>query len=189
MVERCADATVLSVDAALWEPYLAVLQWHPSEATTLLASASLGTRGTVEIRDAGIPVPLTARSPSVHELDMSAVCHANPLVPALAQTESLSEAERLAVGVLGSTELDVERVKASQRRERRPLSGDDILGTLPRWDEAARERGIDYVTYRRLAEALGNVDVPTLRALLRARRPDRAAGLLWPTGTKPLRAD
>lgn len=52
------------------EAISSVMEWHPSEATGLLTAAARGVRGTCEIRDAGLPVPLTDDSPTVHEVDL-----------------------------------------------------------------------------------------------------------------------
>ncbi|MBQ0827527.1 DUF1152 domain-containing protein [Streptomyces sp. RG38] len=38
-----------------------ILDRHPSEATAMLAAAARGIRGTCEVRDAGLPGPLTRR--------------------------------------------------------------------------------------------------------------------------------
>jgi hypothetical protein len=171
-------ATVHTLDPEIWKPYLPVLDWHPTEATALLASATHGIRGTVEIRDAGLPVYLTDRSPTVLEIDLTTVAEINPLVPLLAGTESLTEAECLAVQTMGTTELQTERAKAAKaKRHQPPVTA--ALTSLPEWELAAQGRGIDFVTYRRIAEALGHTDVLTIKALLAARHPRRAAGLLW----------
>jgi hypothetical protein len=42
-----------------------VLDWHPSEASGLLAAAATGCRGRVEVRDAGDQVELTATTPEL----------------------------------------------------------------------------------------------------------------------------
>jgi hypothetical protein len=177
--QRAAQhATVHALHPEIWKPYLPILAWHPTEATALLASATLGVRGTVEIRDAGLPVHLTDRSSVVLEIDLAVVGDINPLVPVLAGTKSLTEAERLAVRTMGATELEAERIKAAKPR-RQDLPIRDALAALPAWEAAARSRGIDFVTYRRVAEALGHVEVAALRALLGAHHPTRDTGLLW----------
>ncbi|BEL06390.1 hypothetical protein Q0Z83_045810 [Actinoplanes sichuanensis] len=183
--ERARDhVTVHTLVPELWKPYLPILDWHPTEATALLACATLGLRGTVEIRDAGLPVHLTDRSPTVLELDLATVADINPLVRLLATSESMFDAERLAVEVMGSTELQAERAKAAKRRRHRSASA-DTLAVLPEWEREARRRNIDFVTYRRLAEALGFTEVAALRALLAAHIPAREAGLLWKVRPEP----
>ncbi|MEU4162948.1 DUF1152 domain-containing protein [Actinoplanes sp. NPDC026670] len=172
-------ATVHTLGLEIWKPYLPVLDWHPTEATALLASATQALRGTVEIRDAGLPVHLTDRSPTVLEIDLTAVADINPLVPVLTRTDSLAEAEHQAVQAMGATELQAERAKAAAKTERFQPPAGDALASLPEWEIAARHRNIDFVTYRRIAEALGHTDVPTIKTLLAARHPHRAVGLLW----------
>jgi hypothetical protein len=183
--QRAAEhATVRTLDLEIWKPYLPILRWHPTEATALLASATSGLRGRVEIRDAGLPVPLTDRSPTVLEVDLAAVAEINPLVPLLAGTESIAAAEHLAVQLLGATELQAERAKAAKPRPHRP-SPADALAALPEWELAARSRNIDFVTYRRIAEALGHTEVAALRALLAAHHPARDTGFLWSIKENP----
>ncbi|WP_416072303.1 DUF1152 domain-containing protein [Streptomyces sp. ME18-1-4] len=45
------------------EPISSVLEWHPSEATGMLAAAARGVRGTCEVRDAGLPILPHRREP------------------------------------------------------------------------------------------------------------------------------
>jgi hypothetical protein len=184
VLHRAGDAAVFQLKPELWMPYLPILQWHPSEATALLASASLGIRGVVEIREAGLPVHLTGESPTMLELDMDAVGRVNPLVSVLSDTDSLGDAERRAVRLLGGTELDAERAKATRLKERRPSPVADAATALTGWEAEARKRGVDYVTYRRLAEALGLADVRSLRDTVTARHPERDTGLLWAVGQR-----
>jgi hypothetical protein len=54
-----AGAAPAQLKANHVEPYLSALEYHPSEATTLLAGAALGLIGKVEIRDKAALVPLT----------------------------------------------------------------------------------------------------------------------------------
>lgn len=125
-------ATVQTLDPEIWKPYLRTLDWHPTEATALLVSATHGLRGTVEIRDAGPPVYLSTRSPTVLEVELTAVADINPLVSLLADTESLAEAESRAVQTMGATELETERTKAAKtKRSRVPAA--DVLMSLPEW--------------------------------------------------------
>ncbi|MFC4063666.1 DUF1152 domain-containing protein [Actinoplanes subglobosus] len=171
-------ATVQTLDPEIWKPYLRTLDWHPTEATALLVSATYGLRGTVEIRDAGLPVCLSTRSPTVLEMELTAVADINPLVSLLADTESLAEAESRAVQTMGATELETERTKAAKTKRSRVFAS-DVLMSLPEWETEARGRNVDFVTYRRLAEALGHIDVPAMKALLAARHPRRVNGFLW----------
>ncbi len=161
-------APLLTLDTSAWPLFLPILAWHPSEATALLAAASHGYRGTVEIRDAGLPVHLTDNSATAYELPLDAVVDTNPLVAALTGSRTFVEAEHAARTLLGKTELDEEREKAARVRPHRGPP-DDIETALTRWEAQARARGVQYVTYRRLAEALGHPDVATLRRRLAGR--------------------
>ncbi|MEU4420318.1 DUF1152 domain-containing protein [Actinoplanes sp. NPDC024001] len=184
VLQRARAATAHKLRPQMWQPYLPILRWHPSEATALLAAATLGTRGTVEIRDAGLPVRLTEHSATVLELDMPALCAVNPLINSLAGTESLAEAEESAVRILGRTELDSERAKAIQL-ERVPRVPDDLVTAVPPWEADLEARGVDYVTYRRMAERFGYTDVHRFRTLIAERCPRRGTGLLWAVDARP----
>jgi hypothetical protein len=166
VVERIGDRLpLLTLDATAWPAFLPILEWHPSEATALLAAASFGLRGRVEIRDAGLPVQLTDNSTAVYELPLAAVAAINPLAGALVDSTSLVVVEGIIRGVLGHTELDVERTKAEKMRrpENTPL---DLEAALAQWEAGARARGVEYVTFRRLAEELGHRNVTELRSRL-----------------------
>jgi hypothetical protein len=182
VLQRTGDATARSLDPEAWKPILPILRWHPTEASALLASATLGLRGTVEIRDAGLPVHLDDTSPVVHEMTMTAVSGINPLLSALSNTASFAEAEQIATEILGGTELDIERRKAGKPRHR-SLPSATVFDELSTWEKNARGRGIDYVTYRRLAEALGHLDLAEFRTRLIAQHPRQDTGLLWALST------
>ncbi|MGW5861415.1 DUF1152 domain-containing protein [Streptomyces sp. NPDC055239] len=102
---------------------LPVLTWHPSEATALLTATALGARGLCEIRDAGLPVPLTAEGSTVRQVDLAGAFAANRLAQALAATTTLDEAETRCRTVCGTSEIDYERAKAQRRRALRPPLG------------------------------------------------------------------
>lgn len=152
---------------------LPVLTWHPSEATALLAATTLGARGLCEIRDAGLPVPLTAEGPTVHQVDLPAAFAANRLAQAVAATTTLDEAEARCRTVCGISEIDYERAKAQRQSEKRPTDAvpHDLLTQIKNFEQAAATRGISYTTIRRLAEALGltNEALPHLTHLNAAR--------------------
>jgi hypothetical protein len=173
VLERIGDAPPLgALNAAHWPPYLTILEWHPSEATALLAAASIGVRGRVEVRDAGLLVELAERSANVYELPLTVIAAANPLAAALGDSTTFAEAEQIARDLLGWTELDEERAKAT-RVKLSPRVPADLETALPQWEAEARARGVEYVTYRRLAEALGWRDAGALRASLRHRQSDQ----------------
>lgn len=173
------DSHAYELNATIWEPFLPILEWHPSEATALLAAASRGLRGRVEIRDAGLPVVMTDRSPTVHELPPAKVMQLNPVAAALVGSQTFAEAEQAAVKVLGWTELDYERKKAQRVRSRTVPSDAELKARLRAWEVDARQRGVDFVTFRRLTEVLGHPDVAWLRAWLVGRWPERDRTPLW----------
>ena len=179
VLQRTGDVPpFLRLDANAWPPYLPILEWHPSEATALLAAASLGLRGRVEIRDAGLPVQLTDNSTNVYELLLAVVAAVNPLAEALADTTSFAEVEDIARGVLGWTELDAERAKAARTNQTKPIPA-DLDTALSEWEAEARARGVEYVTIRRLAEVLGWGDLMKLRAELAVLQSDRPQLPVW----------
>ncbi|MGX9889829.1 DUF1152 domain-containing protein [Streptomyces sp. NPDC002276] len=146
------------------EPIASVLEWHPSEATGMLAATARGVRGTCEIRDAALPIPLTDDSPTVHEID-------------------LDEAEALSRKVCGFSEIDYERNKALWLKEHQParLDADSVLPQLAQFEAEARSRGITHTTLRHLTEVL-NLDGSQrdeLRQLLLNSHPEQYAAPLW----------
>ncbi|HEX8802901.1 MAG TPA: DUF1152 domain-containing protein, partial [Acidimicrobiales bacterium] len=173
---------ILRLAAEHIEPFRHALDRHPSEATALLAGSARGLRGRVEVRDAGLVVDLTDRSPDVYRLGLADALAANHVATRLAATASLAEAEDVTRSVCGFSEIDHERTKAARLGRRQPacLTGetDDAVRAFER--EAAR-RGIDYVTFRRIAEAtsLGPAAAADLRRHLVATRPDHDAWPLW----------
>ncbi|WP_329196048.1 DUF1152 domain-containing protein [Streptomyces sp. NBC_01435] len=175
VVHTFAATDTASIDAAL--------HWHPSEATGMLAAAARGVRGTCEIRDAGLPVPLTDASPTVHEVDLDRALRRNTLARALASTTALAEAEALSREICGFSEIDYERDKALWLKEQRAakLDAESALPRLARFEAEARGRGVTHTTFRRLTEAL-NVDGSQrddLRRLLISSRPEQFAAPLW----------
>lgn len=171
-------AASVRLTSETWSAYRQILDWHPSEATALLAGASIGLRGTVEIRDAGLPVCLTDNSPNVYEPNYPALIAANPLVSALVDTTTFSEAEHITHGMFGWTELDAERTKAIRTARSKPTPADIDL-VLSRWQTDASQRGVNYATFRRLAEVLQRTDIGELKKSLIERWPERFAWPLW----------
>lgn len=94
-----------------------------------------------------------------------AVFRRNGMARALDGTRSFAEAEAVVKGICGRTELDHERRKAAVR-SREPRVPELAAGVAAYCDAAAR-RGIDLLTFRRLAEAVGSrrYDPPTIREL------------------------
>ncbi|WP_165036716.1 DUF1152 domain-containing protein [Candidatus Protofrankia californiensis] len=168
------------------QPALDVLAWHPTEATALLIAAALGARGTVEIRDNGTPVELTDHSADIYGVDLAALVPSTRHVASLADTGTLAQAEDVIRRVCGISEIDYEREKAqrlsSPRFRHRRRFAEDLCRDADAHIAAARARGIDYLTFRRLAEALDVYpdDIAELQARLLAEQAERPALPLWP---------
>ncbi|MFF4048903.1 DUF1152 domain-containing protein [Streptomyces chartreusis] len=165
------------------ESISSVLEWHPSEATGMLAATARGMRGTCEVRDAGLPVPLTAEGPTVHEVDMDEALSRNRLARAVVATETLEEVETHSREICGYSEIDYERNKAAWISERPPLELDPaaVLAELGQFETEARGRGVTHTTFRHITEALnlnGN-QRQALRELLINSRPEQYVAPLW----------
>jgi len=167
--------------------FLPIFEWHPSEATALLAAAARGTRGTCEVRDSGLPVSLTNASPAIYRLDLDDALAINLLARRLIATASLTEAEQITRDVCGFSELDHERNKATWLSSRQPnqrlqaTRAADLASFLA----SAANRGSHFVTYRRIAEALEipQSQLPAFRASLVGSTHGPDAPLIWPTTT------
>ncbi|WP_371660967.1 DUF1152 domain-containing protein [Streptomyces sp. NBC_00280] len=165
------------------DPISPVLEWHPSEATGMLAATARGVRGTCEIRDAGLPIPLTDESPTVHEVDLDQALSRNKLARAIMSTTTLSQVEALSREICGFSEIDYERNKALWLKDQRPakLDAESVLIQLAQFEAEARSRGVTHTTFRHLTEVL-NLDGSQrdeLRRLLINKRPEPYAAPLW----------
>lgn len=164
--------------------YIHVFDWHPSEATALLVAAARGARGKAEVRDSGLPVPLTDNSPNVYRLTHTQALTINTPAQALHHTTSLNEAEHITRTLCGFSELDYERAKTAKPRHPPHITSVEELDRKARaYEREAASRGIDYLTFRRLAEALG-ISVAMaqqLRAHLITTRPTHYLPPIWAT--------
>ncbi|EGX60924.1 hypothetical protein SZN_05702 [Streptomyces zinciresistens K42] len=165
------------------EPVGSVLEWHPSEATGMLAATARGVRGICEVRDAGLLIPLTDDARTVHEVDLDEALDRNELAGAILSTTTLEEAEAHSREVCGSSEIDYERNKAAWRKEQpaKELDPGTVLSRLDAFESEARSRGVTHTTFRRLTEALdfGGSPREQLRSLLIGHRPEQYAAPLW----------
>ncbi|WP_255953345.1 DUF1152 domain-containing protein [Streptomyces odontomachi] len=160
-----------------------VLEWHPSESTGMLAATARGVRGTCEMRDAGLPVPLTDESPTVHEVDLDDAFNRNQLARAIATTTSLDDVEAHSREICGYSEIDYERNKAAWLKEQPQveLNPEAVLSRLDQFETEARARGITHTTFRHITEVLdlnGSLR-EDLRHLLISRRPKQYVAPLW----------
>ncbi|WP_443068122.1 DUF1152 domain-containing protein [Streptomyces sp. NBC_01356] len=174
---------LLTLTAKHVAPVSSVLEWHPSEATAMLAATARGVRGLCEVRDAGLPVPLSEEGPTVHEADLDDALNRNELARAILATESLEEAEQYSREICGYSEIDYERNKASWlgKQVERKFDPEGTLRQLDQFETDARSRGITHTTFRRITEALGLNDKQRqdLRALLLSSRPEQYEAPLW----------
>ncbi|MEW2287076.1 DUF1152 domain-containing protein [Streptomyces sp. NPDC047841] len=160
-----------------------VLEWHPSEATAMLAATARGARGICEIRHAGFAVPLTNEGPTVHEVDLDEAISRNTLARAIMTTATLDEAEAYSREICGFSEIDYERNKAAWLTDQPPtkLDPDDVLSRLDQFQREAQARGVTHTTFRHITEALNlsGSHRSELRQLLISSRPDQYAAPLW----------
>ncbi|MFE7892652.1 DUF1152 domain-containing protein [Streptomyces sp. NPDC057412] len=163
-----------------------ILEWHPSEATAMLAATARGARGICEVRDAGLPVPLTDEGSAVHEVDLDDAVSRNSLARAIMTTATLDEAEAYSREICGFSEIDYERNKAAWLKDQPPvpLTPEDVFSQLDRFQGDARARGITHTTFRHLTEALSlnGSQRDELRQLLINSRSDHYDAPLWNIG-------
>jgi hypothetical protein len=132
-------------------------------------------------------VRLTDHSSEVYRLEQRAVMSANQVAQAVVGTRSLAEAEAATTAATGVSEIEEERRKAAGMvRSSRGHMPDlpTALERLYRHAAGAADRGIDYLTLRRIGEVLGlTADrLPQLRDRLRQGRSLPYFPPLWPIG-------
>lgn len=165
------------------EPVGSVLEWHPSEATGMLAATARGIRGICEVRDAGLPIPLTDAGPTVHEVDLDDALNRNELARAILSTTTLDGVEAHSREVCGYSEIDYERNKAAWLKHQPAvkLDPETVLSELDAFEGEARSRGVTHTTFRHLTEVLNlsGIQRDDLRQMLISSRPERFAAPLW----------
>lgn len=181
--------TVHTFTAKDTEPISSVLEWHPSEATGMLAATARGVRGACEVQDAGPPVPLTDEGPTVHQAGMEEAFGRNELARAIATTTTLDEVEAHGREICGYSEIDYERDKAARLKNqpRTELNPKTLLAELDQSEADARSRGATHTTFRHITEAL-NLDGSQrqeLRELLVHSCPERYDAPLWRITAEP----
>ncbi|MEU9030694.1 DUF1152 domain-containing protein [Streptomyces sp. NPDC048383] len=138
-----------------------VFNWHPSEASALLAAAARGLRGSCVVRDTGLPVNLTDASARVYRISTERVLQRNRLARELylSGNGSLKAAEQISLDVCGFSELQRERDRALRLHEAGSPDGsvEEALRRIDTWLERLQEQHQQarYVTYRAAAEGLG----------------------------------
>ena len=171
--EHCATGpTPIAPDRA--RRVVRILEWHPSEATALVAMSTLGYRGTVEIRDRGFPVTLDDDTGAAWRLPATSALPPPELAAAIAATTSLPELEDAFRDAFSLDEIDYERRKAAGIAS----GGDQSRLDANRFLAEAAGRGVEWVTRRRLREATGTVPERYASALLVPTRlvPSARAG-------------
>jgi hypothetical protein len=173
-----------ALTAADLAPIRGVFTWHPSEASGLLAAAAHGSRGRVEVRDAGDQVVLTDDTPNLYAIDLAEMRDTAPGA-ALTDTKSLTEASDLIRQLTGISELDYETAKAAKRngQPHHAVTVDD-LGMIDQHAQHAADRGADYISMRRLSELIGATTLDAyadLGNLIATERPARYAPSIYRT--------
>jgi hypothetical protein len=176
------NATLLLTLPMPSEQVSKVLEWHPTEASALLAASSMGIRGKVEIRDAGSVVELDDDSAQVWVTSAQAAVETSRLASGVLDSASLHEAD-LAVREIATTELELEEGKAARVGEMSFISqpiDKEALDQVSLLEARASRQGIDFTTFRRLAEYTHrSAHRQQLRAALIAKHPERLNGPLW----------
>lgn len=170
------DATELvDLDADDFADVRHVFEWHPSESNGLVAAAAEGVRGTVETRDHGGSVQLTDTSTTVYAVDGRRALEASSAAR-LSETTTLDGVEDHVREFRGTSEIDYERTKAA-RRPSTPAQTPTVgsLDEVDRHAKSAADRGVDYLSVRRIAELIGATDRPTMQELRRLLGSERGA--------------
>lgn len=152
-----AGAKRLRLGPSNVDPYASCLAVHPSEATLLVAAAAKGIHGRAEIRDNGVPVTLGRDGADAYLLDVAAVLEINEIAMALIGTHSFDQAEDHTKAICGRTELDHERRKAATLANGRAAEPPayELKRLAAEYCAAAADRGVDLVTFRKIAEVIG----------------------------------
>ncbi|MFJ6132191.1 DUF1152 domain-containing protein [Janibacter terrae] len=148
LLEAVSGNRIRPVCATAVEDLHAVLCWHPTEATALVAAAATGARGSVAMRRGHTPVPLSDRTPEVWVV-RGPYLDSFPIAGSLQGTQSLAEAERI-IRRSAVNEIDFERAVASKSDSRgRRKSLRSFM-----WEMDCV--GAQYITGRRLADGLSS---------------------------------
>jgi hypothetical protein len=186
-VEQIGGGKERTLSPAHVAPIAQVLRWHPSEASGMLAAAASGTRGAVEVRDAGTRIVLDETSPEVYRAEAGLLAADNLTAEPLRSTGDFAAAEAVIRAVCGFSELDYEREKAARltASAAQTETGDpaEQFDRVMRVEREATQRGSDLISLRRLAEAAGaprgGAGYSAWRAALIAQRPHRYREPLW----------
>ncbi|MBF6178093.1 DUF1152 domain-containing protein [Nocardia otitidiscaviarum] len=175
-------ASLTPADAA---PFADLWSWHPSEATSLLAMAADGWRGAVETQRRAV-IDLTDDTTGIYEVDGQALTKSS-LARLLTSTNSLDQAEQMLRNRRGGrSELDIERRKAAGEHSEVRVPTPQSLNVIDAYGRHARDRGVDALTLRRVAELVHAISPATtlkLRELLASQRPGNFYPPLYRVGS------
>jgi hypothetical protein len=157
LLEEFGGEAVGSITAVDVRGLEAVLSWHPTEATALVAAGAGGIRGRVAMRRGRDPVPVTARTPTIWAVS-SATFDSFPLAGALQGTTSLPEVE-VVMREVAVDEIDFERQVSAEGQTARP--GRDLEGLILDMEAV----GATHITGRRLSEILARAASDNLVAV------------------------
>lgn len=156
-VERCA----------------AILDWHPTEASALVAASALGARGAVEMRRGRQPTALTAHGcevwiaehPRLQDFPLAAA-----VAPSLDLDEAIAAIEQLAVNEIAYERRKAAQLDSTPRQEPRPIH--QVVAQ-------ALRSGATHITTRRLLEQTGLSATPDAAVLDTLDSPSGRIGGLW----------
>ena len=177
-------------------PVAEVFRWHLSEASGLLAAAAMAARGRAQMQAGRSVVELTEAATLLHSLDLQAVLSEALPAKALRGATSLDEAQDALVALGAKSELEYERQKAARSELTDSVLGAEALvGAVDSLADEATSDGVDLLTLRRVAEALGltaegfAANLGSLRQL-RARQCSPPVWVVnaeaWPVALRPL---
>jgi len=157
-------------------PFKEIWEWHPSEASGLVAAAASGWRGIVETQRAEM-VEVTAEAACVYRVDAYLLAGSS-LAALVSDSTSLDEIETLFRDRRGYSDIDVERRKLATISAQSPLA--DPLGVIDQYAELAVGRGVDALTLRRVFELVRAIDPESSGALRRTLMEVRADRVVPP---------
>jgi hypothetical protein len=177
-------------------PVADVFRWHLTEASGLLAAAAMGARGRARMQAGKSVVELTEGATVMHSLGLQALLSEASPAKALRGASSLEEAQDALVALGAKSELEYERQKAAgSELTDRVLGADALLRAVDSLADEATSDGVDLLTLRRVAEALGltgegfAANLGTLRRLraLQCCPPVWVVNpVAWPVALRPL---
>ena len=134
-----------------------VFERHPSETTGLLWLATMGYAGQAEVRDQALVVLLKPQHADVYEVDPTRALESNQLGRRLSSTRSFAAVEDCFRDAFVVSELEYERAKAARSRSvgrADHVTLDAALACLREYEATARDRGIDFISLRRIRDIL-----------------------------------